>query len=62
MVSVDAAEFQDIIMRTTIEPFEKSFRCEITYDIDGSAAQNYAKIPPPHVVRLASMSRRVDAA
>jgi putative spermidine/putrescine transport system substrate-binding protein len=38
------AEFQDIITRTTIEPFEKKFGVKVTYDNTGSAAQNYAKI------------------
>jgi putative spermidine/putrescine transport system substrate-binding protein len=38
------AEFQEIITRTTIEPFEKRFGVKITYDNTGSAAQNYAKI------------------
>ncbi len=38
------AEFQDIIMRTTIEPFEKKFGVQVTYDNTGTAAQNYAKI------------------
>jgi putative spermidine/putrescine transport system substrate-binding protein len=38
------AEYQDILMRTTIEPFEKKFGVQVTYDNTGSAAQNYAKI------------------
>src|SRR5437763_1893456 len=38
------AEFQDIITRTTLEPFEKKFGVKISYDNTGSAAQNYAKI------------------
>jgi putative spermidine/putrescine transport system substrate-binding protein len=38
------AEFQEIITRTTIEPFEKKFGVKVTYDNTGSAAQNYAKI------------------
>lgn len=38
------AEFQEIITRTTIKPFEKKFGVQITYDNTGSAAQNYAKI------------------
>ncbi len=38
------AEFQDIIRKTTIEPFEKKFGVQITYDNTGTAAQNYAKI------------------
>src|SRR4051812_45739826 len=38
------AEFQDIITRTTIEPFEKKFGVKVTYDNTGTAAQNYAKI------------------
>ena len=39
-----AREYQDILMRTTIEPFEKKFGVQVTYDNTGSAAQNYAKI------------------
>ena len=38
------AEFQEIITRTTIEPFEKKFGVQVTYDSTGTAAQNYAKI------------------
>jgi putative spermidine/putrescine transport system substrate-binding protein len=38
------AEFQEIITRPTIEPFEKKFGVKATYDSTGSAAQNYAKI------------------
>lgn len=38
------AEFQEIITRTTLEPFEKKFGVKITYDNTSSAAQNYAKI------------------
>ncbi len=38
------AEFQDIIMRTTIEPFQKKFVVQVTYDNTGTAAQTYAKI------------------
>lgn len=38
------AEFQDIILRTTVEPFEKKFGVRITYDNAGMAAQTYAKI------------------
>ena len=38
------AEYQDILMKTTIEPFQKKFGVQITYDSTGSAAENYAKI------------------
>ena len=38
------AEFQEIITRTTIEPFEKKFGARVVYDNTSSAAQNYAKI------------------
>jgi putative spermidine/putrescine transport system substrate-binding protein len=38
------AEYQDILMKTTIEPFQKKFGVQITYDNTGSAAENYAKI------------------
>ncbi len=38
------AEYQDILMRTTIEPFQKKFGVQVTYDNTGTAAQNYAKI------------------
>jgi putative spermidine/putrescine transport system substrate-binding protein len=37
-------EYQDIIMKTTIEPFEKKFGVKVTYDNTGTAAENYAKI------------------
>lgn len=37
------AEFEKILRRTTIEPFEKKFGVQVTYDNTGSAAQNYAK-------------------
>lgn len=38
------AEYQDILMKTTIEPFQKKFGVQVTYDSTGSAAENYAKI------------------
>ncbi|MEJ0020143.1 MAG: extracellular solute-binding protein [Acetobacteraceae bacterium] len=38
------AEFQEFMMRTTIEPFEKKFGVKVTYDNTGMASQNYAKI------------------
>jgi len=38
------AEYQEVLTRTTLEPFEKKFGVRITYDNTGSAAQNYAKI------------------
>ncbi|MGH7120547.1 MAG: extracellular solute-binding protein [Acetobacteraceae bacterium] len=38
------AEFQDIMMQTTIKPFEKKFGVKILYDSTGTATQNYAKI------------------
>ena len=38
------AEYQDLLMKTTIEPFEKKFGVKVTYDNTGSASENYAKI------------------
>jgi putative spermidine/putrescine transport system substrate-binding protein len=38
------AEYQDIIQKTTIEPFQQKFGVQVTYDNTGTAAQNYAKI------------------
>ena len=37
-------EYQDVFLKTTVQPFEQKFGCKIIYDNTGSAAENYAKI------------------
>jgi putative spermidine/putrescine transport system substrate-binding protein len=44
VVNAYGGEFQDVFMKTTVEPFEKKFGVKVTYDDAGSAAEDYAKI------------------
>ncbi|MDB5511845.1 MAG: spermidine/putrescine transporter substrate-binding protein [Enterovirga sp.] len=43
-VAAFGGEFQDIFMRTVVQPFEKKFSCKVVYDSSGTHVQNYAKI------------------
>jgi putative spermidine/putrescine transport system substrate-binding protein len=38
------AEYEEIILRTIIRPFEQRFGARVTYDVNGSASQDYARI------------------
>jgi putative spermidine/putrescine transport system substrate-binding protein len=44
VVTAYGGEYQDVFTKTVIEPFEKKFGVQITYDQSGGAAQTYAKI------------------
>src|SRR6185503_3977064 len=44
IVNAYGGEFQDIFLKTTVQPFEKKFGVKITYDDAGSASEDYAKI------------------
>ncbi|HTB48248.1 MAG TPA: extracellular solute-binding protein, partial [Acetobacteraceae bacterium] len=44
VVSAYGGEYQDVFMKSVIEPFEKKFGVQVTYDESGGAAQTYAKI------------------
>src|SRR5215475_4982909 len=44
VVTAFGGEYQEVIQKTTIEPFEKKFGVKITYDQGGTASETYAKI------------------
>jgi hypothetical protein len=44
VVTAYGGEYQDVFMKSVIEPFEKKFGVQVTYDESGGAAQTYAKI------------------
>lgn len=44
VVNAYGGEFQEVFIRTTVEPFEKKFGVKVIYDDAGSAAEDYAKI------------------
>jgi putative spermidine/putrescine transport system substrate-binding protein len=44
VVNAYGGEFQDVFIKTTVQPFEKKFGVTITYDDSGTAAEDYAKI------------------
>jgi putative spermidine/putrescine transport system substrate-binding protein len=44
VVNAYGGEFQDVFMKTTIEPFEKKFGVKVIYDDAGAASEDYAKI------------------
>jgi putative spermidine/putrescine transport system substrate-binding protein len=44
VVNAYGGEFQDVFMKTTVEPFEKKFGVKVIYDDAGSASEDYAKI------------------
>ncbi len=44
VVNAYGGEFQEIFLKTTIEPFEKKFGVKVTYDDAGSASEDYARI------------------
>lgn len=44
VVNAYGGEFQDIFLKTTVEPFEKKFGVKVVYDNAGTASEDYAKI------------------
>jgi putative spermidine/putrescine transport system substrate-binding protein len=44
VVNAYGGEFQEVFIKTTVEPFEKKFGVKVIYDDAGSAAEDYAKI------------------
>jgi putative spermidine/putrescine transport system substrate-binding protein len=44
VVNAYGGEFQEIFLKTTVEPFEKKFGVKVVYDDFGSASEDYAKI------------------
>jgi putative spermidine/putrescine transport system substrate-binding protein len=44
VVTAYGGEYQDVFMKSVIEPFQKKFGVQVTYDESGGAAQTYAKI------------------
>src|SRR5438105_2401233 len=44
VVNTQGGEYQEIIERTVIRPFEKRFGVKVTNDATGTAAEDYAKI------------------
>ncbi len=44
VVNAYGGEFQEIFLRTVVQPFEKKFGVKVIYDDAGSAAEDYAKI------------------
>jgi len=44
VVNTQGGEYQEIIERTVIRPFEKKFGVKVTNDATGTAAEDYAKI------------------
>lgn len=44
VVNAYGGEFQEVFMKTTVEPFEKKFGVKVIYDDAGSASEDYAKI------------------
>lgn len=44
VVNAYGAEYEEIILRTIIRPFEQSAGVRVTYDVNGSASQDYARI------------------
>lgn len=44
VVNAYGGEFQDVFLKTTVEPFEKKFGVKVIYDDAGSASEDYAKI------------------
>ena len=44
VVTAYGGEYQEVFTKTVLEPFEKKFGVQITYDQSGGAAQTYAKI------------------
>jgi putative spermidine/putrescine transport system substrate-binding protein len=38
------AEYQEVFLKTVVEPFERKFSVKVTYDPTGTATENYAKI------------------
>ena len=44
VVNAYGGEFQDVFMKTTVEPFEKKFGVKVTYDDAGAASEDYARI------------------
>lgn len=44
VVNAYGGEFGDILRRTVIEPFEKKFGVQVTFDDTGTSSTNYAKI------------------
>lgn len=44
VVNTQGGEYQEIVERTVIKPFEKKFGVKVTHDPTGTAAEDYAKI------------------
>lgn len=44
VVTAYGGEYQTVFMKSVVEPFEKKFGVQVTYDQSGGAAQTYAKI------------------
>lgn len=44
VVTAYGGEYQAVLMKTVIEPFQKKFGVQVTYDQSGGAAQTYARI------------------
>ena len=44
VVTAYGGEYQDVFMPTVVQPFEKKFGVQVTYDLSGGATQTYAKI------------------
>lgn len=44
VVTAYGGEYQSVFMKTVVEPFEKKFGVQVSYDQSGGAAQTYARI------------------
>jgi len=44
VVHAYGGEYQEVFVKTTVEPFEKKFGVKVTYDQGGTASETYAKI------------------
>ena len=44
VVHAYGGEYQEVLVKTTVEPFEKKFGVKVTYDQGGTASETYAKI------------------
>ena len=44
VVNAYGGEFEEVFMRTVVQPFERKFSVKVTYDGAGTAAEDYARI------------------
>jgi putative spermidine/putrescine transport system substrate-binding protein len=44
VVNAYGGEFQEVFLRTTVQPFERKFGVKVTYDDAGTASEDYARI------------------